>query len=144
MAKLPLYRCFHVCFCSLMLAGCGGPAEPTRTSIAGKVTYNGTPIADGEVAFVPEKTSNSAPGAGIIKGGAYSLKGNGGLMAGKYKVEFRAFTPSKTSEAEGSPARPIGSNPRDQILKDKFNLNSTEQIEVNNAKPITKDFELKD
>jgi hypothetical protein len=127
------------------IVGCSDSGEPARTDVIGDVTYKGEPVTDGEVIFVPDEGSNATPGAAMIVDGKYEMKGNGGLMAGRYRVEFRAYQPSATTEEPGSPGNPLGSNPRDQILPERFQAKSTEVLEVTASQgPIAKDFNLLD
>lgn len=66
---------------ALVAAGCGGGGKPTGT-VAGKVMYNGAPVAAGMVNFL--SPTGSAAQAKIAAGGSYAVADP--LEAGEYKV----------------------------------------------------------
>ncbi len=86
--------------CSLVLVGCGGgagKAKPTG-SVTGKVTLNGTPLANGTVVFFAAKAGDTA--AGVLKSdGSYSLMYMKGFSvpAGDYRVAVTPGTPDTTA-----------------------------------------------
>jgi hypothetical protein len=80
-----------VCFGWLpILAGCGGPSLGPMVPVQGKVTFNGTPLPDGDVQFVPLDENAKAPIASgnIEADGSYTLSTNGkpGAHVGKYRA----------------------------------------------------------
>jgi hypothetical protein len=85
----------------LLLAGCGSQGPATYT-VTGQVTYKDAPVADAQIAFVPESTAGDVkPARGQTDSqGNYTLKtylGPGdeasGAMAGKYKVTVEKTPP---------------------------------------------------
>jgi hypothetical protein len=73
----------------LILAGCG-PSLGPMVPVTGKVLFNGTPLPDGEVKFVPiERDVKDFVASGPIEAdGTYTLSTNGkpGAPLGKYRV----------------------------------------------------------
>lgn len=81
--------------------GCG-ESGPHVVRVEGRVTYNGKPVGEGVVQFLPH--SNSAqtparPGAGHLQAdGRYSMQSYGGregVLPGEYQVAIAAFEYSK-------------------------------------------------
>ena len=69
-------------FCS---SGCG-PSVPPTYPVSGTITYDGKPVTDGDILFVPLDRS-LGPDAGKIDGGKYTLQ----AKAGKCRVEITAL-----------------------------------------------------
>jgi hypothetical protein len=67
---------------AMLLLTLNGCSQPT---ISGTVTFDGQPVTDGQMAFVPESNSGQGSSAHIVNG-AYTLK----AAAGNYKVEINA------------------------------------------------------
>lgn len=67
--------------CALLLMG-SGCSQPT---VSGTVTFDGQPVSEGHIAFVPESGTGQGGGANIVNG-AYTLQ----TAPGKYKVEINA------------------------------------------------------
>ncbi len=75
-----------------VIAGCGGGGStippPVRAVTFGTVKYDGKPIANGKISFVPE----SGPAAmAPIKDGAYRIDLKGGVPVGKSRVEVESI-----------------------------------------------------
>lgn len=80
------------------LVGCGGPSDaPTRVPVSGEVTFDGEPIAQGDIIFRPEM-EGGVTDAAKIKDGKYEME----VVPGKYRVEIRALRevgPAKTLDS---------------------------------------------
>jgi hypothetical protein len=121
---------------SALCAGCGGQGSgPEKVVVEGRVTFDGTPIANGEVRFHPIEGTRGAVSGGPIRQGAYAAQGKGGVPVGRHRVEIQAFRPSPGQEAhpEGAPV--------EQYLPARFNESSTLTAEII-ADTRTLDFEL--
>lgn len=77
----------------VLFTGCGG--GPPTEHVSGKITYNGTPVADAQVGFVPDGGDESVkPARGQTDAnGEYTLRTYvnpgqdvSGAMVGRYKV----------------------------------------------------------
>lgn len=137
--------------CFSFLAGCG-QSGPEKIEVFGKVTFNGQPIADGDIAFHPEAGTSGPLSSGPIKDGAYRLSDNWALVPGTYRVVVNAYRPSadtsKLIEPGGQLDRPPetpGIPRRDQILPEKFNEKSTIEklVVASGQKRIEKNYDLK-
>jgi hypothetical protein len=67
----------------LLLASFGCDSGPRLYEITGKVSFDGVPVAKGDITLRPEKPSTAPQGA-TIKDGSFQMKAN----EGKYKVEI--------------------------------------------------------
>jgi hypothetical protein len=98
----------------LMVGGCGPPA-PGRLKMKGKVSFEGKPVAAGQIYF-KSKEERPVLGAGIIKDGEYQTAGpDYGPVSGPQEVRVQIYD-GKPEEAmkginpHGHPVAP------DQVL----------------------------
>lgn len=129
------------------LTGCGGDQGPERVVVSGTVTYNGKPIPEGDIRFMPVAAS-AVPMAGAeIKDGKYKVDGRGGVPVGTYKIEIEAYRvePSAVKPGETPPPMMARGAPRIRYLPKRYNVDSQLQITIEPGSPeITKDFNLTD
>jgi hypothetical protein len=90
--------------------GCGAPTEtvPELVAVTGKITYQGRPLADASVTFVPADFEEEAtelnrvvrPNGKTDADGSYELAWgeNTGAPPGKYNVMITAFQPNDDPE----------------------------------------------
>jgi hypothetical protein len=114
----------------LVASGCGEQREPLYP-VSGEVTFEGEPLAEGTIAFVPldGRTPHSTP-----------------VTAGKYEVELPAGPQKVIIEASrfiGPEDKVMGLRPREQYLPDKYNVDSTLEIDVKAEQENKFDFPLK-
>jgi len=86
----------------LALPGCGGGADSLKTvTVSGVVKYKGSPVADADIVFYPEK--GPAGSAKSDAKGAYYLKTNGqsGGTVGKNKVTVVAAQANAIPPSDG-------------------------------------------
>jgi len=95
------------------ITGCGKDAH----TVSGTVTYDGTPLPDGDILFI-DPENKVAPDAGKIKDGKFSVA----VKPGKKKVEIRA---SKMQPLPGGKKGAMGETetPVDYI-PDRYNTKS--------------------
>ena len=120
----------------LAQTGCGEKSTspvPLKT-VTGTVTFNGSPLPQGTITFMPVAGSTSATGE--IKDGKYTLstfKPGDGAPAGDYKVAVQAWKAIPEMGQEGDPLIP----------KKYFGSNqSTLTAKVTDQSPQTLDFTL--
>lgn len=139
-------RCIAVsCAALLLFCGCGGPEGPEMVDISGTVTYQGEPIQDGAIRFVPAQGEQNRVTPVQIKNGAYEASGDRGLAVGNYKVEFHAY--EEDTAAAADPAQEGGVIPgmevKKELLPEKYHKESTETLTVESGSgSITKDYNL--
>lgn len=99
---------------------------------AGRVTFDGQPLADGSISFCPfDKTV--APQGGRIQGGRFQLR----CHPGKHRVEILASRP-KAGAVEITP----GMTPQEQYIPARYNDASSLEAEVTPQGPNEFTFEL--
>ncbi|MDR2438465.1 MAG: hypothetical protein LBE12_03705 [Planctomycetaceae bacterium] len=77
----------------LPFTGCGGDGL-NRTSVNGKVTFDGKPIESGFIMFKPEPGTQCPDIGGQIKGGTYHIPQKDGPVTGSYTVGIMASVPT--------------------------------------------------
>jgi hypothetical protein len=95
----------------LLACGCGDDGLPQRYRVQGEVTYNGKPVAQGTVNFIPQGGDVRAA-SGSINEGTYNLTTltpGDGAMPGTYRVTVTGMEASDeskkiTSRPPGAPA----------------------------------------
>ena len=126
---------------SLLALGCG--SEPfQRGAVNGQVTFDGQPIANGTIVFVPTHTGPGASATGDIVAGKFTIPVKQGPSLGIHRVEVLAMRNNGKKEA-GSPYPP-GTLVDDieQYIPAKYNHQSELKAEVKSSTP-TINFELK-
>lgn len=115
----------------LFLASFGCDSGPRLYEITGKVTFDGTPVAKGDITLRPEKTSTAPQGA-TIKDGSFQMKAN----EGKYKVEIIS-----TRVVLGKKG-PMGEDAIEEFIPEKYNTKTTLGAEVKSSGKNELIFEL--
>lgn len=123
----------------LVLSGCGSDG---RLGVQGKVSFQGKPLPDGTILFVPEDSSAGGSAAGsVIKDGMYSFKADQGLLPGKYKVQISSADSSKMVKPDGPPGPESGKKVAMERIPEEFNVSSKLVVEVASGK-TSHDFEI--
>ena len=139
-------------FCLLVYAliatccvGCGGRGGPERVEVSGTVTYNGTPIPEGTIRFVPGQHSMVPLSGAPISEGAYRVDQQGGVPVGTHKIEIEAFRKVQPSGQRATGGLHSNEEFRQQYLPDRFNRRSELEITIEpDSGNIVQDFELND
>jgi hypothetical protein len=146
---------------ALVIPGCGvSSASPNRTQFWGRVTYNGQPLSDGAVIFMPAERNKSNWGAGHIDtAGRFSLSAyqtDSVLEPGRYNIFFRppgpkfGVTKAKRSEDEETGSKQAGepqavSATPGFALPDRFTNPTTSGLVITvDGRPQRIDLDLKD
>lgn len=126
-----------LCFCFL-LPGCGAGNAPERASIQGQVTFDGEPVEEGSIQFVPEQGVVGKPVATQISQGKYELSGDKGPAVGKNKVVIQATrkTGKQVKDIMGEMVEE-----RESYIPPKYNEQSELFIEIKSGSN-TEDFSL--
>lgn len=108
-----------------ILAGCGSSDNGVvRYPVSGKVTWNGQPLPEGDIIFIPAEKSARPEGA-AIKEGQFELE----LIAGTMRVEIRASR--ETGEMTDSAVDPGQKIPVvENYIPTKYNDNSELKADV--------------
>ena len=82
---------------NLILAGCGGSLD--IVPVHGTVKFNGRPIPDGQIRFVPIEDTKGPASTGNIVAGEYKIEARGGVPVGKHRIEIRVIGSAPAREA---------------------------------------------
>jgi hypothetical protein len=118
-----------------------GCSREPRTSISGNVTFDGQPLAVGQIVFEP--MSAGRLGIAQISNGAYNMPAAQGPTAGKYVVRITANRPTggKVKAGRGSDSATMVDQ-YEQFIPAKFNDQSQLITEVAGEGTIVRDFTL--
>jgi len=112
-----------------MLQGCGS-SGPRVLDVKGTVQYDGKPVAEGDITFLPENEAIGGEG-GKIKDGKYAMK----VKEGKNKVRITA------SQVVPGKKGPMGEDWVEQFMPAKYNDSTTLSADVATGK-TQHDFNL--
>jgi hypothetical protein len=133
---------YHIVVLLLILCplGCGN-SGPQKSALSGTVSYDGTPVADGRITFVPTGEQGTSAGD-VIKDGKYSIAADKGPTFGKYKVQINWSKKTGNQIEVGSPAPPgTKIDEVKEAIPVKYNAQTTLEKDVNSAKQVI-DFPL--
>jgi hypothetical protein len=117
--------------------GCRRNDGPERVALSGSVTFQGRPVQEGQIRFVPLGATTAPVTIGAIRDGAYAMRGGQGVPVGTHRVEITAFNPN-----DPVPMGP-GSAPRKQLLPSKYNRQSELTITIQSgANALVRDFAM--
>ena len=118
---------------SLLLIGCAETSGPETQTVTGSVTFDGTPVTEGQIIFRDAAGQTRSCG-GPIEDGKYSFDAS----PGSKKVEITAMrdVPGKMDTSNPGVEVPL----REQYIPAKYNTKSTLTAEVSGPDPIN--FEL--
>lgn len=133
----------QVVACGLLLAVGGCSRGPRTVRVAGNVSHQGKPVAEGLIMFFPVDGTPGPSTGGTIDDGRYDIPGRSGPRAGgTYRVEITAYGPEREYSPDVSGKGPTISV-RDQLIPPKFNQNSSLRATITDADTRdTHDFDL--
>jgi len=125
--------------CGMSLAiGCSAVPDdaPPKAKTAGKVTFQGEPIQNGMIRFIPDV---GAPVQTVIVQGEYLIDYKGGVPLGKARVEIDGFRETGEMASVG-PDKTVPESV--QFLPDQYNKKSTLVVEITGDILNRHDFRL--
>jgi hypothetical protein len=109
--------------------------------VEGDVTWNGTPIEDGAIDFIPVAgTGGPSVGAPIQEGKYFVPADKGPLAGGTYRVELRAV--KDTGKFPPGPRFAKSMTIREDIIPAEYNTASKLQKKIEDSNPNRIDFHL--
>lgn len=128
--------------CTLVLAplgGCWGPANPHGyIGIQGTVTFDGQPMHDGHVTFLPVVGAELMAGSPVQKG-RFSIPPAKGLPPGDYRVSFTVM--EETDEVDRNNPDPLLRGlkiRRNAVATDWTEEASTQVVTISGDTPVAK------
>jgi hypothetical protein len=126
--------------------GCG-PSGPERAVLSGTVTYQGQPVKEGVIRFIPIKGTEGPSWGAHIVDGRYKAAGKGGVPVGTHKVEILAYH-TKPRPARSADSPPSGFEldvppPREQYIPEKYNTATVLELTIPpGSGKVIRDFDL--
>ena len=119
-----------------LISGCGASDAQARYKVTGLVTFDGKPIPEGDILFLPE--GDGRPDGGRITAGQYDVE----LTAGPKRVEIRASreNPAKLIDSMLEPGKKVPA--REDYIPEKYNAKSELKADIVDG-PGEYDFDLK-
>ena len=124
---------------ALAAIGCGG--APEQTNVTGKITFDGQPVANGQIEFEPQGAGRMAFAA--IADGGYATAKDRGVQPGKYLVRITATRPTgKLAEQDAFTPDAASAAINEQFIPAKYNSSSNLSVEIAPGESMVQDFEL--
>ena len=85
------------------VGGCGASDMPGLVPIQGTVTYQGSPLPEGELRYIPQDASSGRMARGKIRDGNFSLttaRRDDGVKPGQYKIVVIAYGPEREPDRD--------------------------------------------
>lgn len=132
---LRLWTAVALPFAFLTLTGCGGA---NSAALHGTVTFDGAPVTNGSIVFLPPSGEGSKAAAAIEEG-KYTIPADAGLLPGNYRVEVTWQKPTGRKIPSADPGMTMDETK--EAIPAKFNVNSTLTADIA-AGDVEKDFAL--
>lgn len=132
--------------CLICIAGCQETGLE-KVIVEGTVSFNGTPIENGEIRFYPTEGTVGPVSGGPIVNGNYVAKAKGGVPVGTHNVQIKGFQAAENADIDESsgtmiPGGSIG--PPVQFVPEQFNTKTKLTVTIEGGtERVTKDFDLK-
>ena len=123
---------------ALSFLGCAD-ATGGREAVSGHVRFQGRPLDQGTIQFVPLDGQDTASG-GPVRAGDYQVTRQQGLKPGKYRVLLSSGTPGQPAPEEAAPGAPTP--PTRERLPREYNADSRQVVEVQKGGPNRFDFDI--
>ena len=134
-------RLLFLVVAAVALIGSGCSSDSDRSRVHGAVSYNGEPVDDGGIAFIPEGGGDTALRAtGSIEDGQYDLDSKRGPYPGNYRVEI--FWNKKTGRQLASPSGKAFKDETRQAIPPRYNEQTELTADVKSGRN-TLDWDLK-
>ena len=129
----------------------GGCAQegPERVIVSGSVTYQGQPLGDAQIRFMPTKGTQAPVSGAAVGDGKYVVDGKGGVPVGTHRIEITAYRIDPNYKPPAGEAAQFVNDlegpPREQYIPEKYNRNSELEITIETGSDdVTRDFDLTD
>jgi len=148
LSRLAVASAFCCAVAAVVLAGCGQDG-PERAVVSGTVTYQGKPLEEGQIRFLPVKGTEAPVSGGAIRKGEYRVDAKGGVPVGTHRIEIIAYRvpPESLEILKTLPpdATETEMPPREQYIPAKYNADSELEITIPpGSGAIRRDFQLTD
>ena len=132
----------------VFVAGCGGVSGPERAAVSGKVTFDGEPVHQGSIAFIPTGNTTGPTAGAVIEKGEFRTPSGTGPVLGSHRVEITAHKTGQRKEipgAVGAAAGPSGASvvaETEMYIPEQYNKASILTIDIKSGRN-PRNFDLK-
>lgn len=113
-----------------LAGGCADEADPYgRLALSGKVTFEGQPLDQGLIDFLPAESPGGAGARARVRDGKYSIPSHEGVVPGAYRVVITSAEPVMSETPDGSPGHALPL-PGKERIPPEFNTESQHTIEA--------------
>jgi hypothetical protein len=126
------------------LPGCTGSKDPYgRLPLAGTVTFQGQPLAEGIIEFLPSDPNQRLSTRTLVSKGKYQVPREQGVPPGTYRVLISSPDPSSqdTGEQLGPPGMKMPPPAKERIPA-RYNRQSRVTVDVQDGGANTFDFRI--
>jgi hypothetical protein len=123
----------------VLLAGCS--RSTGRLSLEGTVTFDGAPLAEGSILFLPQGNTTSPTCGGRISQGRFSILPKDGAACGTFRVQITAVR--NTGRKLTRPMDGQQMDKTEQFIPARYNQNSELTATVGDKDPNQFEFVLK-
>ena len=138
MRPLPLLPAALGLLLSVPFLGCADAAGG-REPVSGHVRFQGRPLDQGTIQFIPLDGQDTTSG-GPVRAGDYQVARKQGLQPGRYRVLLSSGTPGRYVPDEAAPGAP--SAPTQERLPKEYNAESRQTVAVQKGGPNRFDFDI--
>lgn len=122
------------------IAGCG-PSGPERVAAKGTVKFDGQPLSQAIIQFIPLDTAGGRKTGSEIVEGVFDISEEDGICVGRNRVEISTYVAPEFGP-RGDVRGTMREQPKPRLIPDRYNLNSTLTVEVLAGRENTFRFEL--
>ena len=138
--------CLWGVFCAT-IAGCGS-GDIERIPVSGTVTFQGQPVAAGQVLFFPVEDTQTPMTGAMLLDGRYEANAKGGVPVGSHRVKILGYRyhPKIVRSGQAPETVDLGDMlPKQQYLPAKYNQDTQLKVTLEpGSRPLSKDFKLVD
>lgn len=124
----------------VLLSGC--EKDTGLVIVSGTVSYQGKPIEEGSIRFIPTADTKGPTSGATIQNGTYEAKARGGVPVGSHRVEIQAMRPTGKAKPKELQGLDIIPDPMEQYLPEKYNVQSELTLTVESGRTMTQNFDL--
>ena len=128
------------------MVGCNGSDGPERAVVNGSVTFQGTPVANGRIAFYPTGDTKGPMSGGPIVNGKYEVRHKGGVVCGTNLVKIFGYREQPLSDEAKEMAQVesrVTESLRIQYVPSKYNEKTELEVVVSSGEDtVPQDFNL--
>ena len=111
---------------AVLVSGCSKGSS--RLGIEGEVTFDGAPLPDGKINFMPMPGTSSPTAGATITNGEFKVNSAKGVRPGQFRVEIKAVRPTGKKSKDDLSGEMV--DQQAQYIPAKYNENSELVAEI--------------